>query len=433
MVRVMPSRPHWARTSLLSVHPVVGGAALLCLLSACGIAVSVLLTLLKFQSAHECDVAILSACQLGGAFSCGRVLSSGWATVFNGVPISIPATAYYAVVLGLSASMLWRSPRYAAVARPLLLWLAWAGLGVVALLFLYATFVVGGLCSYCLIVYGVTIAIFLIVWWMHPEGHRAGLRGLFSGGPQQYASTLGFVALSLVALVLTQALAYKLRAAASGPKPSCMADGELPATRIQLGPAAAAGEIALFVDLACPACAHEFEQWRREVQEAGLDYRLSIYHLAREGECLPPGATVMSATAMANSSCRAARAVECFERLRPGSGIELVGRLFAAQREVPEPLFTRERLVALAGEVGLSAADEPAFQRCFEHDEEVAAHIRQHTRFADEQGLTETPVAYFTFYDDSGAQLRPMVRDVGAKDHTDRAQYLARARARIEE
>lgn len=428
MFVVMSPRVYGTRANLLSVHPAVGGAALLCLLSGCGLAVSVLLTLLKFQSAHACDVALLSACQLGHAVSCGRVLSSGWSTLFSGVPISIPATSYYAVVLGLSACMLWRSPRFIAVARPLLLWLAWAGVAAAGLLLLYAVVAVGELCSYCLIVDGITAAIFLTAWWMHPEGHRAGLRGLLVGGPRRYASPVGFVALFFVALTLTQALAYRLRAAASGPRPSCVAEGELPDTRLRLGPPVASAEVALFVDLACPACAHEFEQWRQTVSEHSADYRLSIYHLALEGECLAPGARQVSPTASANGSCRAARAVECAEEMRAGAGIELVGRLFAAQREVAEPLFTRERLLAFAHEVGLPADAAQAFQRCFEHDEEVAARVRLHAQFAEEQQLTVTPAAYFTFYDATGERLPRMVRALGKMDHPDRARYLEQAR-----
>nr|WP_276598995.1 vitamin K epoxide reductase family protein [Nannocystis sp. SCPEA4] len=417
---------------MLSVHPTVGGAAILCLLSGCGIAVSVLLTLLKFQSTHECDVAILSACQLGGAFACGQVLSSEWSTVFTDVPISIVATAYYAVVLGLAGGVMWRARRFQAVARPLLLWLAWAGLVVVVLLFLYATLEVGGLCSYCVIVYGITAAVFLITWWMHPEGHRAGLRALFTG-VRRRASTAGFAALSFVALVLTQTLAYRQQAASSGPKPSCVASGELPGTTLQTGPTAPTGEIALFVDLACPSCAREFDGWLREVSERSVDYRVAIYHFPLEGECLPPGSTQVSPTAMEHESCRAARAVECIERQRPGAGLELVKRLFAAQQEIAGRLFTRENLVGFAREVGLPAADEAAFQHCFEYDQQIVAQIREHVRFAEEQKLTETPGAFLVFYDESGEPLQQLVMLKGAKDMPDRAAYLVKARARVQE
>ncbi len=222
-----------------------------------------------------------------------RVLSSEWSTVFTDVPISIVATAYYAVVLRLAGGVMWRARRFQAVARPLLLWLAWAGLIVVVLLFLYATLKVEGLCSYYVIVYGITAAVFLITWWMHPEGHRAGLRALFTG-VRRRASTAGFAALTFVALVLTQTLAYRQQAASSGPKPSCVAAGRMPGTTLQTGPTAPTGEIALFVNLACPPARGSSTAGCARVSERGVDYRVAIYHFPLEGECLPPGGTQVS-------------------------------------------------------------------------------------------------------------------------------------------
>ncbi len=108
-------------------------------------------------------------------------------------------------------------------------------------------------------------------------------------------------------------------------------------------------------------------------------------------------------------------------------------RLFAAQQEVAGRLFTRENLVGFAREVGLPAGDEAEFQHCFAADQQIVAQIREHVRFAEEQKLTETPGAFLVFYDESGEPLQKLVMLKGAKDMPDRAAYLVKARARVQE
>lgn len=422
------------RRGYLSLHPDLAGAGLLWLFGACGIAVSVLLTLLKFRSVHACDESLLSACQIGGLFSCQSVLQSEWSTVLTDVPISILATAYYAVLLGLATAVLSRPMRFLAIARPLLLALGWVGLLIVPPLFLYAVLHVQSLCSYCCVVYLLNIGIFLVVWWMNPEGPIAGLAALFAPSIRRRGSTLMFAGLSFVALVMVQTLKYRQGAAAIEAKGRCLREGELPGTGLRLvaaGVEEPEAEVALFVDLACPACKREFRKWQQHVEQRPGRYELTIYHFPREGACVPPGDTSLSGTAAAHESCRAARAVECALRRRPDLGMALVGRLFDVQDEGREPYFTRERVGAVVAELGIAAADDAAFQDCFENDAEVLRRVREHVKFAAEQGLTETPGAFFGFYDEDHNRLPKLFLTKGAKDYPDLDEFVDRARRKV--
>ena len=149
---------------------------LLCMVSVPGVLLSAFLTIVKFRSDYRCDHAMLSACSIGEWFDCNRVLDSQWSMLLK-LPISAYSTGFYMLVLVLAGAALWR-PRLLAVLRPVLLWLSWIGLLTVAWLAFYATVFVGGLCSYCVVIYGLTTAIFFATMMLHPQGLRSGLRSL---------------------------------------------------------------------------------------------------------------------------------------------------------------------------------------------------------------------------------------------------------------
>ena len=266
-----------------SLQPDLAGLGLLWMFGTCGVAVSALLTLLKFRSAYGCDVSLLSACQVGGVFSCNRVLQSDWATIFKDVPISVLATAQYGVLLGIATCVLAWPGRFMSVARPLLLGIGWAGLAVVPPLFSYSLLVAQELCSYCLVVYALNVAIFLVVWWMHPEGMRAGLKAWVQGARRGGLTSI-VAGLSFVALVLTQMVIYREEARSMETKARCLRDGELPGTSIHTDASEPDIEVGLFIDLACSACRDEFAKWWQYAEANEGQYRLAIYHFRRGGD-----------------------------------------------------------------------------------------------------------------------------------------------------
>lgn len=420
MFRSMLHRSGTMTQRLLSVHPDLAGASLMCLLGASGIVVGVLLSLLKFMSDHNCGFSLVSACGIGGYFAgCEQVLRSGWATIL-GIPISIVATAHYAVLFGLAVFSLARPLRALEVARPLLLLIGWAGLLVVPPLALYASLSVRNLCSYCLVVYGLNVAIFLAAWWMHPEGHRAGIAVIFARRVRGRTTALLLVGLSFLALVLLQTQMYQRSAASVDIGDRCWREGELPATSLQTDAQNPEIEIALFLDLACPHCREELAFWSQHVRASTGRYRLSIYHFPPEGDCVPPDEELFSAVAHYQQSCQAARAVECADLRRPGAGLAMVSRLFELQ-EGNGPYFAREPVLRVAEELGVAGPDRDGetFAACFTENPAVLRTIQEHVKFARDRGLSATPGVAFAIHDQDGSTLPHIPFYVGTKVYPD--------------
>ncbi len=408
----------------------VVACTLLCMLSIPGALLSVFLTVVKFRSDYRCDHAMLSACSIGDWFDCNRILDSQ-ASMLLKLPISAYSTGYYLVVFALAAAVLWR-PRLLSVLRPVLLWLAWIGLLAVVWLAMYATFFIGGLCSYCVVIYGLTIAIFLATALLHPQGHRAGLRALFVPWRQRQGSVLLLTGLAFLASVSMQMVQYRRSASQLHFDAKCvLSDGYLPETSLRAGSDRPTAQIALFIDLACQHCRREFEFWRTFVTAHPEDHTLAIYHYAREGDCLPSDAGGFSNVAAANYSCLAAEAVECAERLRPGAGLDMMAALFALQDQ-STPYFSDLRLIAAAHAIGFK--DVPTdnfnhpFHRCVRNHDAIP-QIAEHARFALDQGLVTTPVTYLTFYERNGEPLPRVIRIKGAKQYGSAERTLVQARA----
>lgn len=411
-------------------HPELTGAAILWLSSLAGGSLSVFLTVAKFRSAFRCDESLLSAC--GALFECGRVLTSP-RSLLLGVPISTFSTSYYVVLLGLATAMLVRPARYAAMLRPLILWLAFFGALFVAFLAAYAVLVVRGLCSYCITIYAIQLVVFLCAWLMNPGGLLAGFAALWTDmrlrGGVALISGLGFVALTTAQMAF-----YRTGATSMKVEPRCVVEGRsLPETVLRTHSREPEVEVGLFVDLACPACREEFVSWLRDARESRGRYQISVFHYAREGYCVPPNFPAANPGSRTNSSCAAAVAVECVAKFaaeaEPNSalaprraadaGLNMMARLFDLQ-DTSSPYFTRENLFAAAADVGLTvditAPDDP-FNRCLD-DPAMRTRVLEHARFGMNQKLMETPGAFFLFYDGHVPADR-MVLVKGAKVYGD--------------
>lgn len=405
------------------------GALLVCLLSMPGALVSALLTIVRFRSKYRCDLSFMNACASSGWFDCKSVLDSPWATLFHDkLPISIYSTAYYLVLFALGLSAL-SSQRLLPVVRPLILWMAWAGLAAVVCLGAYAYGVVGVGCSYCVIIYGITLSIFLAASLMNPLGHRAGLAALFVRTSAR-SGIVVLVALALVALSSAQMVQY-LRLAQVDISDCTERSGILPESDIKTSVQSPEAEIAIFLDLACDFCKKEYESWRELVKLRPERFRLMVYHYARNGECMPNTYERIDRKSDDNDSCLAAQAVECAERHQTGAGLKMVDALFKLQG-APSPLFDELRVAEAAQAVGLSDVPKDSFDhpfwRCL-RNKSTTAFIREHGRFGVEQRFLATPVVFFTFYRADGSPLPYMNFARGSKDYGNLERDLMNARA----
>lgn len=417
-------------------HPVSTGAMVVALAALPGALYSVFLTLVKFRSSYRCGFSLLSSC----SSDCSAVLTSDWSMVL-GAPISAYSTAYFLVLLGLAGALLWRPSAFMYTARPLLLLFGWAGLVSVAALAAYATLAVGGWCPYCAVIYALTLFAFLGVSLMHSQGHLEGVRSLLSLRMLQ-SSTLTITVLSFLALVSVETVWYRLAAADVAIDAECVVHREaLPETLLRTSaPAKPRAQVALFVDLSCPHCRREYEIWREYVQHSGDRVLLSIYHMARHGECLPGSSGSKNPSAEEHKSCKAARAVECVEGMHEGKGLLMIDKLFALQ-DGSKPFFSRNNLGNAARELGIEGipsdlespeAATSEFFVCLEDDSSAGmSRIRDHADFGAASGFVAPPAALLILYDADGAPRSQMVKIAGAKDHGDPGRLIDEAEAEL--
>lgn len=413
----------------------ITGAVFFCLFSVLGVLVSGFLTIVKFRSAVQCDESFLSACQLGSWFDCNAVLTSPWSTWFQ-VPISVYATAFYLAALWLAARVLRSPDEHLPATRPLMLLFGWAGLWVVIPLAWYAAIEIGSFCTFCVLVYLVNLALFLAAWLANPRGPIGGLAALAPRSEARPLPALVITALVFSAALTVQMAVYLRNEVNVEVETQCIKEGgRLPNPALVLGAANPEAEIALFVDFACPACRNEYTHWRDDVRAAGERYRLSLYHFPREGECLA-GGTSFNPNSVYHHACRAARALECVERLKPGAGWAMADALFAAHDQYDGSLFTGSHLAELAGAAGLvvdaNNGQDPFFT-CIDDDDTVLPRILEHARFALARGLTETPGTFFIFFHADGRPFEKIPLVKGAKRYLDVDDYIMRTREKVED
>ncbi len=416
----------------------VFAVAMLFLFAVAGLFVSGFLTFLKFRSTYSCDVSLLSACQIGSFFSCESVLTSEWSTFPRDVPISIYGTSFYFLLMCLTWIALYRE-RYRAPVRAILVALAIAGTAICVPLSIYAA--LHGLCSYCLVLYLLNVCILLVADLSCPQGMRHTLKKIVvqTEGRRRNAAIVLTTSLLFLALTLVQIVLYLRSAQEMEAEPQCMVDrGHQPSTRLLTKNDDPEVEIALFLDLSCPACRKEFDSWKSYVAEKESEYRLKIFHFPREGKCVTGSA--LNVSSAENMSCQAARAVECIEEVKPGFGLgmQMLDRLFPYQ-DVPDgPFYTLTHIAEAATALGVPADpddNENDFIYCVNNGEtitgeNVMTRIRRHAAFAEEQGLTETPAALITFYN-GGVALPHTLLVKGAKHYKDVHEYIRKAREEV--
>lgn len=140
--------------------------------------------------------------------------------------------------------------------------------------------------------------------------------------------------------------------------------------------------IALFVDLEATESRQAFAQATRAVSEALLVGGPAELRLLHTPVCPPEE--------RGRLRCTGARAVECAEAQRPGTGARLAGAVMDLQWE-PSERRTQEEIEARARRLGLDIA---ALRGCMAEDLAVEARLREHAAFARAHGLVGDSAGY---------------------------------------
>lgn len=346
-----------------------------------------LLTVLKFRSDYQCDAGLLSSCHRGW-FTCATIFQDNWSTI-AGLPLTVYAAAFYAVLAVLAGLTLWMPRRMASIARTAVLVFAWGGLLVTLALAAYALLALRAMCLYCTYFYGVNVAVFVAARLMHPRGTTDGLR-LLVRAPET-AAVLAVAVLGLVTGVLVQRASYLRAIAGTDPyalRPCVTRLGGLEPSDIV---ATSAGEpafvVKLFVDLDCPYCRDELQMWRELVAASpgGAALELRVYQYPR-GVCDMSGQRLDS-----SPSCNAARALLCLTAGLADAEQAMIRleRMFALQ-DAPGQHFSHESLARVAREFGHDAdptrpAEADPFFQCMQ-SVATTATLHRHVRLARDVG-----------------------------------------------
>lgn len=361
----------------------VAGAAAVWAFAVPGLLLSGLMTGLRVRSELHCDDPFLGACS-AAAGDCGTVLGDPWATVL-GLPLTVFAAAYFAVVLGLATLVLIK-PALTIAVRTALLVAAWAAVLVCLVLATYAAVWLQALCLFCVFLDGTCVGVLLAALLVHRGPMWPGLRS-----PATWtvlaATALAFTAgVGVQRLWIAQRHAEMASEQALHPCVVALRELETPAlriasTRIQAQEPGATPQFvaALFLDLSCAHCRAEYGFWRRyqgELAERGVHVELQLFHF-------PRGCSVAAGVADVSRmrACDAARAHVCVAGDDSARSLALFDRLIGGQDEP----FTGERLAALAGEFGMVAdaadAGSPLFA-CMQSTE-TAGTLARHLSFAE--------------------------------------------------
>lgn len=156
---------------------------------------------------------------------------------------------------------------------------------------------------------------------------------------------------------------------------------------IRFGAAAPRVSIALFIDLGSVRSRQIFQRVTRALGAGTIGRAAELRILHAPGTCDRREA----------ERCTAARAVECAERLVPGSGIRALGVAF------DQPWQPERDLLAGVAALGIEVT---ALRGCVAMEREVDARLAAHAEAAGRHGFVEAP-AGFVFVPGRPAQISP--------------------------
>jgi hypothetical protein len=199
-------------------------------------------------------------------------------------------------------------------------------------------------------------------------------------------------------------------AAAEG---GCAPIFELPRASVTYGDDEPTLTIALFVDFESAASRQVFSEVTEVVESLSVRARVNLYH-APEGGCTSASDSVHS------FRCMAARAVECAEQQRPGSGIYAAGAVFDLQWAGD----TSRRADVLMEAVSSQRSSPEVLRGCIDNHAGIAALVASHAAWAADRGLSRAPGGFLVVADAGrvmpfGAWLTKGALDLAARELVD--------------
>lgn len=373
-------------------------AAFCLLLSVVGVGLSVHLTRIKFEMLYTPCLSAYGGCQIGG-LSCDDALESPM-SMFLELPISLWGAGFYLTSM-VAAGLALRRGAPGQVAALLLLCLASFAVLVSAVLGGYTAVALATACPFCLSLYVVSVLLLggALLTWRAPGGSSLPLRDIRR---EHLADILdGVFVLAMVLVLSTGGLSMTFhggRNLVDGQDGCVQVEDALPNPSIRVGSEDPQAIIAIFLDFTCTKCRAEFKRLSQALREGKFPARVQmwVFHTPRHPcdlSAFPGGYDRTDDGARFDNACMAARAIECMESLKAGTGYALMGGLFALHddREANTPLFTAERIgnKAVELEMEIDPDDEQnALVRCIDHDQEVLARVTEHQRYADRPGFS---------------------------------------------
>jgi uncharacterized membrane protein len=378
------------------------------LVSACGLAVSLVATWLKLRIDHMCDAAGCTGDAQASWLACDQALASTWSTL-GSVPVSILAAAMYLVVWGLALRL--RRDEVQASVGPLLVAIAGGAVAVSAAMAVYAALHFTRVCPYCLTLYLVNLA--LLGFAARAGGGLTSVGGWVQAIGRGERATIDTALVALTAFTLAaggQVMAYRAVATST----TCATPGEVPPVPTVrhrfAGPAREA--VMLFIDPTCTRCRSEVQLIHQSLvrDERGETSRwqhaelwlyptpLAVCDLHRaDGWFVDGGGLPLSSgDAEANGACLAARTIECVAMQQPGHGFAAAAALYGLQ-DTASPYYTFKKLSATLKYLPSLALDGEALRECVDGGEataRVTAYQEWFAQWCQRSGRCSVPQAF---------------------------------------
>lgn len=357
-------------------------------LSIVGASVGVALTAKAFKAAYT-PCLVQSVCRDELA-DCLDPAHGAWSTLL-GLPVSLWMTSLFFVTAVLSFRI-FRGRKSRGIAQRALSLVTLSSLLLIMALLAQSFVSTGAPCQLCAAL-GITAMLLvagarLVEWYSRRTLGRLRLR-------EHLAEILdmGFV-LAVVFIVVSgvQSMTFHALRNFFSPQYGCVEVAPpWPQTQIKAGSPEPRVILSLFLDISCERSSREFQKLGATVLEDKfpVPVQLWVYHTPRHA-CDPTafsaGYAKENEEALTHDACLAARAVECMEQVRPGTGFALLSGLFALREEgdTGERTFTVDRVVRRAEDLHLFAdTTEPgALGSCIQNDPNVRERITSHQLFA---------------------------------------------------
>jgi protein-disulfide isomerase/uncharacterized membrane protein len=313
-------------------------------------------------------------------FGCTEVAQSGYSSI-AGLPVAVLGQAYYVAVLIMAAIWRFKAETLPRIGDAILLS---AGLSVLysAFLGVISKVVVGKLCPYCLILYGVNLGLFVAAWLARPGGLPLALRelggflrskSLVAAGGAMLVTTIGAQGVYATQARSAHARAEQVRDALNARESKHL---DVPLTdSAGKGPADARAVLVEFSDFECPYCKRLALSLDQVAKRESDTLRVHFKHYPMDASCNPNIQGEMHKMA-----CEAAVASVCAQR--QGRFWPMHDKLFENNRHL-----STESIARYATEIGL---DPEAFGVCTK-DPTALEQVKRDIAQGQALGIRGTP------------------------------------------